>query len=93
MTCFMSENWNDTDKKGNVQPPPVAAEMLDGEDEDEVAQILDHHCVKSRRTYEFLVRWADYSPDHDTIRGNGSGFEECSPCVEGVRGTGQPTGG
>jgi transposase InsO family protein len=52
-------------RDGNVQPPPPA-EMLEGEDEYEVEHILDHRHVKSHRTYEFLVRWAGYSPEHDT---------------------------
>jgi hypothetical protein len=50
-------------RDGNVQPPPPA-EMLEGEDEYEVDKILDHR--KSRRSYEFLVRWVGYSPEHDT---------------------------
>lgn len=54
-------------RDGTVQPPPPA-EMLEGEDEYEVEMILDHRFVGSRGRgpMEFLVRWAGYSPEHDT---------------------------
>eukprot|EP00884_Botryococcus_braunii_P000309 jgi/Botrbrau1/10279/Bobra.0120s0001.1 len=38
--------------------------ILEGEDEYEVEKILHHR--KARRSYEFLVRWVGYSPEHDT---------------------------
>jgi hypothetical protein len=50
-------------RDGSVQPPPPA-EVLEGEDEYEVEKILHHR--KARRSYEFLVRWVGYSPEHDT---------------------------
>jgi hypothetical protein len=51
-------------RDGSVQPPPPA-ELLEGEEEYEVEQILDHR-GKSRRSYEYLVRWEGYSSEHDT---------------------------
>jgi hypothetical protein len=54
-------------RDGSVQPPPPV-EVLEGEDEYEVEQVLDHRRVKLRgpNPYEYLVRWTGYSPENDT---------------------------
>ena len=49
---------------GTHQPPPVTI-LLDGEQEFEVEQVLDHR-QEGKRSKSFLVRWTGYGPEHDT---------------------------
>ena len=54
---------------GAYQPPPPA-ELLEGELEYEVDSIIDHRLqrtsVKSRPSFDYLVRWRGFGSDHDT---------------------------
>ena len=49
---------------GTHQPPPVTI-LLDGEQEFEVEQVLDHR-QEGKRSKSYLVRWTGYGPEHDT---------------------------
>ena len=49
---------------GSHQPPPVII-LLDGEQEHEVEQILDHR-QEDKKSKSYLVRWTGYGPEHDT---------------------------
>ena len=49
---------------GSHQPPPVTI-LMDGEQEHEVEQVLDHR-QEDRRSKSYLVRWTGYGPEHDT---------------------------
>jgi hypothetical protein len=44
-----------------LEPPP---DIIEGEPEWEVEQILDHWQVRNKTQY--LIRWKDYSPVHDS---------------------------
>jgi hypothetical protein len=48
---------------GTVQPPPP--ELIDGEEEYEVEDIIDHRDRRGCKT-EYLVRWVGYGPGHDS---------------------------
>ena len=41
---------------GNYQPPPVTI-MLDGEEEFEVASVLNHRVESGKRSKSYLVSW------------------------------------
>ena len=49
---------------GTHQPSPVTI-RLDGEQEFEVEQVLDHR-QEGKRSKSYLVRWTGYGPEHDT---------------------------
>jgi hypothetical protein len=48
---------------GTVQPPPP--ELIDGEEEYEVEDIIAHRDRRGNKT-EYLVRWVGYGPGHDS---------------------------
>ncbi len=54
---------------GSYQPPPPV-ELLEGEIEYEVETVMDHRVqhkvVKSRPSFDYLVRWRGFGSDHDT---------------------------
>ena len=52
---------------GRIQPPPVTI-MLDGTEEFEVEEVLDHRSVskgRKRKGTEYLVRWDGFEAAHD----------------------------
>ena len=51
-------------EEGTHQPPPVTI-LIDGEQEHEVQQVLDHR-QEDRRSKSYLVRWTGYGSEHDT---------------------------
>ena len=51
-------------EEGSHQPPPVTI-LLDGEQEHEVQEILDHR-QEAKKSKSYLVRWTGYGPEHDT---------------------------
>ena len=51
-------------EEGTHQPPPVTI-LMDGEQEHEVQQILDHR-QEDRKSKSYLVRWTGYGSEHDT---------------------------
>jgi hypothetical protein len=46
-----------------VQPPP---ELIEGEEEYEVDQIMNSRCHGKERKLQFLIRWKGYSQAHDS---------------------------
>lgn len=52
----------------NYKPPPVRIQAKDDnseyDDEYEVEKIIKHRVVRGRKQY--LIRWKDYSPIHDS---------------------------
>ena len=74
---------------GSYQPPPCTL-FIDGDVQFDVAEIVD---VKSRgKVKDFLVRWAGFSPEHDTWEPE-DGLANCKDKLQHFWGTrgGAPT--
>ncbi len=69
MICFMFPSWERYRRDSSVQPPPHA-EVLEGEDEYEVEQLLDHRRVKLRGPSPYEYWSAGQVTIPRTIRGN-----------------------
>src|SRR5712672_1802693 len=56
--------YKETDEHGTnfLEPPP---ELIEGEEEWEIEQILGKHHFGRGKKLQYLVRWKDYSPAHD----------------------------
>ena len=65
---------------GNYQPPPVTI-MLDGEEEFEVASILNHRVEAGKRSKSYLVAWTGYGNEHDTWEPEGS-LQNCQTQIQ-----------
>jgi hypothetical protein len=57
--------YTETDIHGPNYPKPPP-DIIEGESEFKVEQIIGSRCTGKRKTLQYKVRWKGYSPAHDS---------------------------